>query len=361
MVSVTASSRSALRLLTSITFGVALLATTTPAHAEATPADKAAAEALFNHARDLMKDGKYAEACPKLAESQRLDAGLGTMLYLADCYEKTGQTASAWTEFLDAAAVAHATGQPDREQKARERASGLEPRLNRLSITLTSGAEVPGIEVRCDGRPLDKALWGKALPVDPGEHGVSAGAPGKLPWSKRVQVVASDTTTVFAVVPPLADEARPAEPSKPAPAVVAADPVAPSSRPPEPHRPPQPPPPPPDRYLPVRRLGYTMIGLGLAGAAVGGVFGAVALLKSSDSTGTCRIDNVCTPGAASARSSAYHLADVSTIVLSSGAGVFAVGLVIAIATRAPEPDVAYLRVSPLFGAGVGGVAVGGAF
>jgi len=382
MVSATASSRPALRRLSRLALGLAvgatLLSAATLARADGPPrpaVDKATAEALFDHARTLMKEGKYAEACPKLAESQRLDAGLGTMLYLADCYEKTGQTASAWTEFLDAAAVAHATGQPEREQKARERGAALEPRLNRLSISLASGADVPGLQVRADGRPLDRALWGKPVPIDPGEHSVSATAPGKQPWSKNVQISASDTATAFAVVPPLVEEARPEEPSKGAPPVT----VGVTPRPPgdtdhagtdaqgSPRRSSSPPslppssPPPPDTHVGVRRLGYTMIGLGLAGAAAGGVIGAVALLKSSDSTATCRIDNVCLGPAAAARSSAYSLANVSTIVLGSGAGVFAVGVVIAIVARAPEPSTASLQVRPLVGAGLGGLEVGGAF
>jgi serine/threonine-protein kinase len=45
-------------------------------------ADKAAAEALFDHGVRLMKQNNFAEACPKLEESDRIDPAVGTLLYL---------------------------------------------------------------------------------------------------------------------------------------------------------------------------------------------------------------------------------------------------------------------------------------
>ena len=73
-----------------------LLLLTSPVHAQRAAADKAAAEALFDEALELMQQKRYAEACPKLEQSQRVDAGIGTLLYLGECYEKLGRTASAW-------------------------------------------------------------------------------------------------------------------------------------------------------------------------------------------------------------------------------------------------------------------------
>src|SRR6185369_5679854 len=81
-----------------------------------TPADRAArAQGLYDAAAELIKAGKFAEACPKLEESQRLDPAMGTQFFLAGCYEKTGRPTSAWSLFLEVAAAAKAAGNTVRE------------------------------------------------------------------------------------------------------------------------------------------------------------------------------------------------------------------------------------------------------
>jgi len=52
---------------------------------------------LFQKGVELMAIGKSAEACEKFDSSHQLDPALGTMLRLADCYERTGKTASAYS------------------------------------------------------------------------------------------------------------------------------------------------------------------------------------------------------------------------------------------------------------------------
>ena len=57
------------------------------------PDERIAAEALFDEGKSLMIEGKLAVACEKLEQSQRIDPAVGTLLYLAECYEKSGRTA----------------------------------------------------------------------------------------------------------------------------------------------------------------------------------------------------------------------------------------------------------------------------
>src|SRR5579859_4502823 len=98
-----------MQLLRGALFAAALLAVPRAARA-----DDAAAQALFSDARKLMTQGRYADACPKLEESQREAPAIGTLFNLADCYEHTDRLASAWAAFLKVAAETKMKGQTDR-------------------------------------------------------------------------------------------------------------------------------------------------------------------------------------------------------------------------------------------------------
>jgi hypothetical protein len=71
------------------------LAGAASAQPASTASTEVAAQSLFDEAMQLMKDGKIAEACPKLARSQSIAPNGGTLYNLAECYEKNGQSASA--------------------------------------------------------------------------------------------------------------------------------------------------------------------------------------------------------------------------------------------------------------------------
>jgi hypothetical protein len=165
-------------------------------HAAAQSTNRVAAEGLFREARKLLDEGKYKEACEKLAASERLDPAVGTLLNLGRCYEKTGQKASAWETYREAITAAKQTGQADREKAARRAADALEPNLPQLTISVAPEARLSGLQVTRDGLPVVSDLWGVTVPVDPGEHTIAATAPGMKDWSTTVTAEERATKTV---------------------------------------------------------------------------------------------------------------------------------------------------------------------
>jgi tetratricopeptide (TPR) repeat protein len=188
----------------------------------------AVAEGLYRQARELMAAGNYDEACPKFAESQRLDPATGTLLNLAACHEKQGKLATAWIEYSDASFAARRDGREDRVEYARERAAELEPKLSRLTLQLDAGADHPGLEIELDGAALGRAVVGAPMPIDPGKHTLRASAPGRKPWTLAIEIAPLADQKVLSI-PAL--EAAPPEPvaavaATPAPVVTPSAPAS---------------------------------------------------------------------------------------------------------------------------------------
>lgn len=171
--------------------------------------DAAAAEALFDEGMKLMAAGDYAEACPKLEESQRLDPGVGTLFNLARCYEKTDRLASAWANYLEASQEAERRDEPRRASAARRYAKRLEPRLYRLVILVPKDSRVDGLAIERGGVTVGPGAWGTKVPVDAGELVVSASAPGYQRWETTL-AIRGDKKLVVLEIPPLEREPEPA-------------------------------------------------------------------------------------------------------------------------------------------------------
>jgi hypothetical protein len=301
---------------------LALAATLLPlaAHAEPSPREKAAAEALFQQATALIEQEKFADACTKFEGSQELDPALGTMLRLADCYDRVGRTASAWALFQEAVAVASASDQPEREQIAAQRARDLEGRLAKVSLAVTTEARVPGLQVRLNGVAIPSASWNAALPVDPGAQRVEASAPDREPWAGTVEVPAGPSERSI-TVPVL--KLRP--PEKPTAAAVVGTA----------------PPPLPPRSAPgstQRTLGYVTASVGLAGLVAGGVLAYRAYDLNDQSLSQCRANdpNACTPEGKSLRDDAKSFATTSTIAVAAGGALLATGITLVLAAPSSE-------------------------
>lgn len=160
-----------------------------------------------------MAEGRFEDACPRLARSNMLDPEVGTQVNLAHCYELLGRTASAWSAWKAAAEAAGAMKavehdeaerrkQADREAFARARVAGLEPHLLYVTLRVVDGGSPPP-SVNLDGQAIPPSRWGVDTPVDPGVHSVTAQTPGRQQWFTQFEVAERLTPRVELVIPPL--------------------------------------------------------------------------------------------------------------------------------------------------------------
>jgi serine/threonine-protein kinase len=310
--------------------------------------DKAAAEALFDQGLKLMKEKKYAEACPKLEESQRIDAGIGTLLYLAECYEKSGRTASAWATFREAASAASAAGQAERALQGKERADKLDGSLSMLTILVApENKGIADFQVTRAGQVVQAPLFDTAVPVDPGELLIEASAPGYKPLSKTATVAANGARAVVEIPPLVPDETQPTTAPTPAQAPAPAGPSAPgetstsqgtgfsadSSA---------------SDGSGMRTVGVVIMGVGAASIAIGSVFGVSAINKDADADDLCEESSCRSDRGAQLSQDATKAATISTIGFAVGGAALLGGAILYLS--APDgSETAQLRMTPVAG------------
>ena len=330
------------RLTALVTLTVAL-ASAPLARAQGT--SEAAATALFDEGRRLMGEHKFAEACPKLAESERLAPSGGTLLNLADCYEHTGQTASAWVAWKDVASRANAAGKVDVEKRALTRAAALEPGLAKLTIAVDTGSDVSGLDVKRDGVAVGHTEFGVAIPVDPGAHVIEATAPKKKGFSVRVDVVAKQTDARATVM--LEDDASARKPSPPPETTPALPPAA---------------PPPSTEHqgggTAIKTIGVVVGGVGVAGLVLGSVFALNAKSKNDEALQpqNCRTSSLCTQTGLNLTNDARVSAAESTIAFTVGGLLVAGGVLMWIVAPSAVAKTG-VRVVPLLSASTAGVSI----
>jgi hypothetical protein len=331
----------------------AVLSLAQTAHAESSTTQKAAAEALFDDALRLMKAGRHADACPKLEESQRIDPGVGTLLYLGECYENVGRTASAWATFREAASRAGAEGQNERLKTASERAARLEPKLAYLTVQVAPETRaLPGLTVKLGQTTLGSEFFGIAAPVDPGEARIEVAAPGHASFTTSVTVEPGSRSQLSV---PALGQASPAKDT----AVGATTPPPTTSEPPPDEQGPLPPPgPAPSSTHPLRITGLVLGGVGVVGLGVGSYFGLRAINKNHDATdGTCR-NGVCDePSDYDSSQSAHSAAVLSNVFFAVGGAAAVSGAILYFAfPSSPEQSA---RVVPYVTGRELGLTVGG--
>jgi len=331
--------------LWSLAVGALGVLSTVPVHADEAATDRALAEVLFRDARDLMDHGQAAAACPKFAESYRLDQALGTLLNLAVCNEQVGQLASAWARYNEAITVARQKGDATRQQFAEEGSRRLEGHYATLGIVPAKElAAVADLTFVLDNRSLGRAIVDTPIPIDPGSHVLVVRASGYEPWSKSFEI-AKGAGRVPLEVPALrAQGALPLAPPAAAAAAAAPPPPAAASS---------------DPGSTQRIWGLVTGGAGVVGLGVSLGFGAHALSKKHDRDELCPAGACPTQDGIDAHHAANTAATIANVAGVAGGALLATGLVLYF--TAPHASEHARAAAPRLSLGLGSVRWSGSW
>lgn len=320
----------------------------TPATSFAGPAEtRAAADALFREGRNLVKQGQFSAGCAKLEASQNLDPAPGTLLALADCFEKDGRLASAWSTWNDAVVLAKQRNDKRRQETAEKRAKQLEPKLPKLQIDVPSESVLDGLVVKRNDKIVEASIFGSAIPVDPGQQAISASAPGREPWNTSVDVKAEPSVInvripVLVKLPEAPKVEIPKEKPKPEPA--------------------KPPPPPPSKTQ--RNVGILLTTLGAVGLAGGAATGGLTFYNVNKAEGQCHGGDppVCSQEGLDAYQTANLTGTISNYSFGAGGALFVTGIIVWATAPSAKPDEkTALQFHPWVGPGIVGTSLSGEF
>lgn len=151
------------------------------------------AELLFDEGVTLLDAKKFAAACAKFEESQRLDPAPGTLFNLATCEEGQGRFATAARRWRESIALLPA--EDSRRAAAEKNATDTESKAGRLVLRLAPQAP-PGTTATLDDRPLRAGDLAAAIVVDPGAHRIVVRAPGYEPRDITATTASGETREV---------------------------------------------------------------------------------------------------------------------------------------------------------------------
>ena len=306
------------------------------------PAEHDAAVTQFQAGRRFVEQGNCKEAIPRFVESLKHEQSVGARFNLAECSRAEQHLSDAWNQFKQAEQIAIQKHDAERRDAAQKAIAELEPKV--LKVRMTLPTEVKELVIKIDGRQVpevDYALLATSYAVDPGQpHRIDVTAHNRAPWSKGgVQGPAGAELPAITIDlgPPLQSE----------------DPNVGAGQ---------------------RMTGIIVGGVGVAGVAVGAIFGLLASGAKSDAKSACEsgapgtfsYPNTCNPGNKSQvddkNGSAKSNATISTIGFIAGGVLVAGGAVLYFtAPKAYGKEAARLHLAPAVGPGLAGAFLGGSF
>lgn len=190
-----------------VLFGVALLVGSSGARGQT--ANEAKAEELFNKAVELSEAHRYDQACPLLAESQKLDPRPSTLFALGDCEREAGKMGSSIAHFK-AYLKEYETMKSDVRKRHEQRANSARSHIKKLvaeapMLKLTFPSGIPAeFTIKRNGEEVNRIDLDKDIPVDPGEQVVILEIPGREQAEQRISIALKEKKVVELAPGPIA-------------------------------------------------------------------------------------------------------------------------------------------------------------
>lgn len=276
-------------------------------------ADGGEAERLFREARKLVEAGDFEAACPKFAESERLEPAPGTLVNLAECEVHTGKLVSAQEHYRLAS-----SGYPKTDKRhdlAAQKAAALEGKIAHLTLKLAPGVPDGAAVRRGDALVAAKDL-GASVSVDPGAVSIVVTVPGRVDKTYPLELRNGETKEL------VLEAGEPVSVAAPDGPVQA-----------------------PDSGGSVRMAGFVIGGVGIAGLALGAVTGILAMGSASTVNSHCNTTTyVCDPEGLNAAQAGDVFAPLSTVGFIAGGVLVATGVVLVIVGGKKKEAVSFVPV-----------------
>jgi hypothetical protein len=303
--------------------------------ATATGKQKAEAQKLFDHGRELSAATRYPEALAEFRASFDIVASPNTHFSIARTLAYMGQHAEAYVEYGKTITEAQAAAPKDKRYTQTADAADAEQRDLRpkLAFLVLSVEHGEGATVKVGEREIDQTALRDAIPVNPGTVNVVVSSGGAEVARQSVTLAVADRKTVVldAQPKPPAPAAPPEQP-KEAPAIVVD--TSPGG---------------------LRTAAYIAGGVGVAGLATFAIFGSLEKSSYNELNDACH-GGPCPPERADDIAAGRSRQTIANVGLGVGLAGLAAGVVLFVVSsppKAPTTARASVLVAPGF-VGVGG-------
>ncbi len=343
--------------------------TPTVALAQSSDADKATARDLAVEGYKALQANDYAAAADRFTHADALYHAPTVTIGLARAHVGLGKLVSAQELY---SRIVQETLPPNASTAIRKAVRDAQKELDALarripSVVITvKGNDAP--RVTLDGIEVRAAALGLKRPVDPGQHVITASAPGFVTSEVTMSFAEGKSESVTLELKPRQAAPRPvvavAPAAKPPAATPVPTPAPPTSASTTPApMPPSQPEPAPDQIKAngstQKTIGVVALGVGAAGILVGGITGGLAVGKHGDITKSCP-DGHCPKGSEATYNpeidSYTTMGTISTIGFLAGGALAATGMVLML--TAPKKRTTQASITPLVGLGFVGAKGG---